>query len=227
MTAPIGILMLDTGFPRIPGDVGCPETFPFPVRHARVAGASVGATVHADPAPLLDAFVEAGLRLAAEGCVGITTTCGFLSLFQRDLAARLPVPVATSALLQIPAVSALLAPGRRPGVVTYSAAALTAAHLEAAGAPPDIPVRGLAPGGALASMIRGERPDLDRPAAQRETVEAARALVAAHPGTGAIVLECANLPPYRADVAAATGLPVFDAVTMIGWFRAALVAGTP
>ncbi|HEV7367636.1 aspartate/glutamate racemase family protein [Arenibaculum sp.] len=227
MSAPIGILMLDTGFLRIPGDVGCPETFPFPVRYARVAGASVGATVHGDPAPLLGAFVEAGLRLAGEGCIGVTTTCGFLSLFQRELAARLPVPVATSALLQIRSVAALLAPGRRPGIVTYSAVALTPAHLEAAGAPPDIPVRGLDPGGALATMIRGERPDLDREAAGRETVAACLALVADHPETGAIVLECANLPPYRAAVAAATGLPVFDAVTMIGWFRAALLPAAP
>jgi hypothetical protein len=219
---PLGILILDTGFPRAVGDVGNPRSFDFPVLYERVAGATVARTVHQDPAPLLDAFVEAGLRLAAAGCVGITTTCGFLALFQRALAARLPVPVATSSLLQLASIEAMLPPGRRAGVVTYSAADLGPAHLAAVGARPDTAVRGLDPSGSFARMIRGEVPDLDAQAAAAETVAAARALVAGDPGIGAIVLECANLPPHAGAVRLATGLPVFDALGMIRWFRAAL-----
>lgn len=37
-----------------------------------------------------------------------------------------------------------------------------------------------------------------------------------------IVLECANMPPYRAVLAEATGLPVFDAANLVAWFHAAL-----
>ena len=40
-------------------------------------------------------------------------------------------------------------------------------------------------------------------------------LVAEHPEIGAIVLECTNMPPYRADIQAATGLPVFDITTLV------------
>ena len=41
MTAPIlGVVMLDTRFPRLPGDIGNPATFAFPVRYSVVAGAS-------------------------------------------------------------------------------------------------------------------------------------------------------------------------------------------
>ena len=36
----VGILMLDTKFPRIAGDMGNAMTFPFPVRYHRVTGAS-------------------------------------------------------------------------------------------------------------------------------------------------------------------------------------------
>ncbi len=55
-----------------------------------------------------------------------------------------------------------------------------------------------------------------------DTVAAARRLVATHPDLGAIVLECANMPPYRAAVAEAIGLPVFDAASLVAWFHAAI-----
>jgi len=44
----VGILTLDTVFPRIPGDVGNATTFDFPVRFAVVRGASPRRVVH-DP----------------------------------------------------------------------------------------------------------------------------------------------------------------------------------
>ncbi len=48
-----------------------------------------------------------------------------MSLFQRELAAAVAVPVATSALMQIPWVQATLPPGQRVGVITVSAPSLT------------------------------------------------------------------------------------------------------
>ncbi len=93
----LGILTLDTAFPRIPGDVGAPETFAFPVRLATVAGATVDDIVHRRHDMLLPRFVAAARQLAAEGCIGIATTCGFLARWQRELAAALNVPVLTSA----------------------------------------------------------------------------------------------------------------------------------
>ena len=46
-------------------------------------------------------------------------------------------------------------------------------------------------------------------------MEAARALVARHPEIETIVLECANLPPYRAAIERSLGLPVYDLLTWI------------
>ena len=69
----IGILMLDTKFPRPMGDVGNAKTFPFPVRYKKVIGASPTRIVkEADPS-LLEPFIKSAQELALEGVKGITT----------------------------------------------------------------------------------------------------------------------------------------------------------
>lgn len=214
--------MLDTRFPRPPGDIGNAATFGFPVRYAVVAGASPQRVVRGAAADLLEPFVAAGRRLAADGALGIATSCGFLARFQRELAAALPVPVATSALLQVAWLRPLLAPARSVGVVTIDAAALTAEHLAAVGADREAPIEGVAPESEFARRLLGDEPALDIDAAERDVVAAAQRLVARRPDVAALVLECTNMPPYARAVAAATGRPVFDAITLLNWFWSGL-----
>ena len=57
-------------------------------------------------------------------------------------------------------------------------------------------------------------------------VEAAMALVTEHDDVGAILLECSDIPPYAYRVQQATGLPVFDFITLINWAHDA-VTQTP
>ena len=218
----IGVLMLDSRFPRIPGDMGHPATWAFPVRWAVVPGATPEAVVRRGAPRLLDAFIAAGRRLVVEGAAGITTTCGFLTPFQGDLAAALGVPVAASSLMQVPLVERLLAPGRRAGVLTIAASSLTPAHLAAAGVAPDTPIGTTEGGREFTRAILCDAPTLDVAAARADAVDAARALAAAHPEVGAVVLECTNLTPYQADIRAATGLPVFSVVDVSCRMRAGL-----
>src|SRR5438874_12342006 len=83
----VGILMLDTRFPRIPGDMGNATTFPFPVRYHRVAGADPDLVVRRGAEGLLPAFVEGARALEREGVGAVATHCGLLVEFQRELAA--------------------------------------------------------------------------------------------------------------------------------------------
>jgi len=221
--APLGILMLEARFPRILGDMGNGLTWPFPVLFRVVRGASPMRVVEQGAAGLLDAFIEAARDLVDLGAEGITTNCGFLSLFQAELAAAVKVPVATSALMQVPWVQATLPPGKRVGVITVNKAGVTPRHLEAAGVPLDVPMEGTEGGREFFRvLIRAEKQDLDVDLARQDILDAAARLTARHPEVGAIVLECTNMPPYAADVAEATGLPVHDIYAMICWFQAGL-----
>jgi hypothetical protein len=226
----VGILMLDTRFPRIPGDMGNATTFPFPVRYHRVGGASPARVVRGGAAGLLPAFVEGARALEREGVGAITTNCGFLVKFQRELAAAVSVPVFTSSLLLIPLVQRMLPPGRRRvGVLAVDAGALTGEHLEGAGIGGDVPlaIAGMEGEKEFTRVLLGDEAELDVDLARAEHVRVARRLLADHPDVGAIVLECTNMPPYAADIQRATGLPVFDVVSLVRLVHDALVAGLP
>ncbi|MEL6792903.1 MAG: aspartate/glutamate racemase family protein, partial [Pseudomonadota bacterium] len=220
--ASLGILMLDARFPRIEGEVGNARTWPFPVHYRIVRGASPDLIVLRGAEGTLDAFIDAARALVADGVDGVATNCGFLSLFQRELAAAVNVPVASSSLMQVPMVQALLPPGRRVGVLTISAETLTPRHLALASVPEETPIVGTDPSGEFSRVILGDEETIDVERARRDNVDAALDLVKRHPEVGAIVLECTNMCPYADDIRRATGRPVFSMVTFLEWFHAGL-----
>ena len=87
----------------------------------------------ADPA-LLNPFIKAAQELEQEGVMAITGSCGFLALFQDDLADSVNIPVFTSSLIQIPMVYRMLRRNQKVGILTASISTLTGAQLKAAGA---------------------------------------------------------------------------------------------
>ncbi len=220
--APLGILMLQARFARIPGDMGNAGTWPFPVLYRVVKGASPERVVLRGADGLLEAFLEAAAELVDQGAEAITTNCGFLSLFQAELAAHVRVPVAASSLMQVPWVQAMLPPGLRVGVLTVSAGSLTPAHLRAAGVPLDTPIVGTEGGREFFRvLIRAEKDDLDVALAEQDILEAGRELKE-RGDIGAIVLECTNMPPYANALRAALDVPVFDIYSLITWLHAGL-----
>jgi Asp/Glu/hydantoin racemase len=222
----VGILMLDTRFPRIAGDMGNAATFPFPVRYHRVPGAAPDLVVRRGAAALLPAFIEGARALEREGVGAITTNCGFLAKFQGALTAAVTIPVFTSSLLLVPLVHRMLGPGRRVGIMTVNAGSLGPEHLAGAGISGDIPiaVAGLETEKEFTRVLLDDELVLDVDRARAEHVTVARRLVAEHPDIGAIVLECTNMPPYTADIQRETGRPVFDVVSLVTMLHSALVA---
>lgn len=219
----VGILVLDTKFQRLPGDIGYAPTFPFPVQYAMVRGAiPQRVTRRTLDDDVIALFLKAADELVELGVDGITTSCGFLALAHPHLVAHCPIPVATSSLLQIPMVQQVLPKGKRVGVLTMSKDALTPAHFAAVGAPTDLPVAGIPPDGIFRRNQFDNAATVRHEDHEREVLAAAEALMRDNPDIGAIVSECTNLPPYSARISELFGIPVYDVVTLVEWFHAGL-----
>ncbi|HEU0158932.1 MAG TPA: aspartate/glutamate racemase family protein [Hyphomicrobiaceae bacterium] len=220
--ARLGILMLEARFPRIPGDMGHAGTWPFPVLYKVVKGASPQRVVAEQATGLLPSFIAAAKELVALGADGITTNCGFLSLYQKELAAAVTVPVATSSLMQLPMIESTLPPGKRVGVITVSAANLTHKHLLAIGLDPTLPVVGTDQGREFTRVLIGNEETLDVAAAEQDILEAGDALLRQDARVGAVLLECTNMAPYARALRDRLGLPVYDIYSFMLWFHAGL-----
>ena len=219
----VGIMLLDNRLPRPRGDVGNARTFDFPIVYDVIADAHTTRVVEESATGLLDNAMAAGRRLVALGVRAVSTCCGFLAIYQRELAAGLDVPVATSSLLQVPLVLQLLRPDQKVGVLTVNGSTLTNDHLHAVGIERDQLARvvtvGLENTTHFYPMIVGKQHELDVGQACDEVLAAAKDAVARDDAIGAFVFECTNLPPYAGAVREATGRPVWDATTLIRWLQ--------
>jgi aspartate/glutamate racemase len=214
--------MLNTLFPRIPGDIGNATTFSFPVVYKVIQEANSISVVDERNMDLLDPFIRGARELQSQGVRAITTSCGFLAVFQKELAASVDVPVFSSSLIQARLVYPLLRPDQKVGIITANAAALGERHFAGVGIS-DIPKAVIGVEHThFAEMFFAGSCRLDEKKAEAELVEAAQKLLRDNPSVGAIVLECTNMPPYAAAIHEATGLPVFDVVTLTNYVYAAL-----
>ncbi len=214
----VGILQLDTNFPRPPGDVGNATTWPFPVRYKIVRGAVPARVMGTDPdLSLLEPFIDAVRELERDGVRAITTSCGFLAIHQQALAAVAAIPVLTSALLQVPLASRIIRPDQIVGILTEKEE-LTERHFNGMGwSSKDIPVvvKGFPKSATFPTVFFGDKLEADMDILEQDLVDLACALVAQEPKVGAIVLECTNFVPYSQAMRRAVKLPIFDLYTLV------------
>jgi hypothetical protein len=222
----IGILMLDTVFPRIPGDIGNALTYGFPVRYKIVKGAQPERIMgHAPEKHLLDPFIQAAKELEAEGVKAITTSCGFLSRFQAEIAGAVKVPVFTSALMLVPLVHAMLGRTQPIGIFTERAQYMNEEHFRSVGwSSRDIPVvvKGMKEDAVFPTIFIGNKSSLDTAVLQAEMQEMAEEFIAENPQAGAIVLECTNMGPFSKVIAELTGVPVFGVNALANFVHQAI-----
>lgn len=219
----IGIILLDTFTPFIPGDVGNATTYSYPVRYKTIKGFSLDKMYGMDYS-FIEAFKEAGRELVQDGVRAITGDCGYMALFQQELADELEVPVFMSSMLQIPFISRTLGNGEKVGIICANSKILDESLLRAVGVTNEsYAIIGLEEKEYFYKGVIEEVGELHADKIETEVVEAAIELVQRDPQVKAILLECSVLPPYAAAVQESVHLPVFDFVTMIDYVHSAVV----
>lgn len=218
----LGIIMLDTVFPRIVGDVGNPDSFSYPIRKKVVTGASPERIVLDADISLLEPFIEAAKELEAEGVRAITTSCGFLALFQKQLQEQVKIPVLTSSLLQARLIAALLEPSKKIGILTANGQSLGERHFASVGIE-QVPkvVYGME-GTHFGDVMVGNKPSLDVEEARCDMKRVLSRMLKEHDDIGAILLECTNMPPYVEALKEVTDLPIFHILTLCDYVMSTL-----
>lgn len=214
----IGILLLNTRMPFIPGDVGNASTYKFPVLYRVVGDLLLNRLLEGDPTLAAPIIREAQV-LEQSGVAAITSDCGYMALFQSQVAECVKVPVFLSSWLQVPFISRTLAPNKNIGALVADRRHIRKEMFRAAGISDmdRVHIAGMEDQPAFSSAILREEGQLDSDAIEREAVSKARDLVQKHPDIGAMLLECSDLPPYATAINQALHLPVYDFVTMINY----------
>ena len=211
---PLGILLLDGKIPRISGDIGNAWTFPYPVRYKVIQNVEFHNVSAGLTQEELEKFCKAASELEKEGCRAITTSCGFLGAYQKEISSAVRIPVITSALMQIPWILSTLSVNKKVGVISSNQSNINDRLLNSLGIKrEDIIVTGLDGSPSFASM-HGKNPSFDPEALCKEALSASEVFMQNRDEIGAIVLECTNLVPYSKAIQDYTELPVFDIITL-------------
>lgn len=219
----IGILMLDSKFPRIRGDVGNAKTWDFPVLYKTVVGGTPKKVVLELTEDDIEPFILAAKELEQAGVKAITTSCGFLALFQKQLANAVNIPVFTSALLMVPFVKRFIGENRKIGILTANSKTLSDAHLRAVGIrKEDVVIKGLEDKEVFTDFTVQNWDRVDTEKCRAELLEATEELLHENDDIGAMVLECTNMPPYTKDIQQVAGMPVFDIVTLVNFVHSGI-----
>ena len=226
---PIGLVYIeDVFYPMVPGNIVNGYTFPFPVRLKAVEGLDCQNLFDAADG-VYEMVLETCKKLEKEGVRAISGACGFFGNYQAKIAEELSVPVALSSLVQLPWIATLLKKDQTIGVLTAQKDSFTDQLLDSCGVCTELKkrllVKDLGHEDQFSCIPEG-RGVFDNGLVQQEVVGKAMEILKEAPNTGAILLECSDMPPYAYAVQAATGVPVFDFTTLIRWLHSA-VAQTP
>lgn len=222
----IGIIMLNTKFPRIVGDVGNAKTWNFPVKYEVVEKIPNDKVVlnleYGDILP----FVEVAQKLQSAGVKAITTSCGFLALFQNELAQNLNIPIFTSSLILLPIIRRMINARKKILVLTANSQTLTPRHFLSAGVEIEnfnLEIIGTQNKKTFTNFTVQNWTSVDVDECRKDLFEVlAECKSLQKNDVGAILLECTNMCPFSNEIREFYKIPVFDFVTMVNFVHEAV-----
>jgi len=222
----LGVIRLDYNYPPAPGDIDCPGSYGYDVIFRVVPGMTFEMAQSGRLSrPVEHEFKTAIKWLETNGAAGITGDCGFMMAFQplaRDVAT---VPCFMSSMVQCPMISVAFDKYDVILILTANSATLKPQKdtlLSACGFDVDddrFLIKGCQDVPGFDAVAKGEAVDVENvtPGIVSMTMDILRR----QPSIRAILLECTELPPYSDALRAATGLPVWDAITNADFFISA------
>ena len=212
---PIGILCLESQFPKLRGHLRNPISFSFPTVTRVVEGVDIPCLLFNPTLDLVEPFIKVAKQLEEDGVQAISGSCGFMARFQGIIASELKIPVILSSLVQIPMIRIMHGKNAKIGVLTASSNALTVDHFDNCGTcMDDVIIHGMEHNTEFReTILEGKRNYFD--------IDALRGIV----GTAknfvnkkqldALVLECTDLSVFSHDIQKKIEKPIYDINSLI------------
>ncbi len=215
----VGIIQLPANIPMLPGDMGNPTTFDFPVLYELIPDIDPFWVLSSEPHPeVLKRTIIAAHRLEMQGCRAVIGNCGFFANYQPEVAQAITVPFFNGSLMQVPMALVAVGSNKKVGVLTANGELLKASPaLKNSGVHEDDMSRVVIYGnedGKEMNNVTGETGTYSPKGLEKELVDLAKQCVEEHPDVGAIVLECTEFPPHAHAIQEAVRLPMYDFVTL-------------
>lgn len=220
----LGVIVMDTWFPLIPGGCQNASSYPFPVLMKKVkelnAQRQLVRSEEGDKL-MLEQLIEAAKELQEAGVRAITGCCGFFGRFQYDLAENLTIPCFMSSLLQVPMVMASIKANQKVGIMVADKKQFPFEMLDYLGINTKrVIIIGMEDTEEFYCVCEN-RGEWDNDKVRADMVRKAKELVQMDI-VGSIVMECGDMPSYAVDVQHAVNMPVYDYMTMTKWIHSAI-----
>lgn len=208
---PIGILCLDSIFPKLRGHLRNPRTYDFPIVTRVIKNLSIAKLLYNPTPEMIKPLIEAAKELEREGVHAITGSCGFMALFQKEIAEAVHIPVFMSSLLQLPLIRLMHGEKANIGILTASEKALEPRHISACGANiKDVFIKGMEDSVEFQeSILKAQRNDFNIEILEHDIVTTALNFIE-EKKLDALLLECTDLPPFAKQMQELSDVPVYD-----------------
>jgi Asp/Glu/hydantoin racemase/uncharacterized coiled-coil protein SlyX len=214
----LGVVRLDYNYPPAEGDIDCPASFGYDLYYRCVPGLTFEVAQAGKFSEEVERnFSEAIKYLEMRGCSAITGDCGFMMAFQIQARKIATKPVFMSALCQVPVIATAFDPNDQILVLTANGDSLRSQKEflnHSCGFQVDnkrFIIKGCQDLPGFDAVAKGAQVDINlvQPAMVKMTMD----ILDKNDAIRGILLECTELPPYADALRAATGLPVWDAIT--------------
>jgi Asp/Glu/hydantoin racemase len=224
----VGVIVRESHYPLIPGNMQNARTFDFPVLFGVVPRVTTDELCTGSP-ELGARVIATGHELLKQGVKAIAGACGSFAHFQSRAASSFKVPTAMSVMVQVPFLLSMLPKDRKLAIVFASARAFTdQLRRECSIADADLSRIVITEAIALQAFrdFTGSPSHFDVAALESQLCEHTVKLMRADPSISMIVLQCSDLPPFACSIQRAVRCPVVDGSLLVRWLQS-IVARHP